>query len=237
MTRQRRPPQRRGRQQQRGQVALTQISSADGAPRAADVAATSADRGVGCDGRPLAARYRICCLYRPVSDEACMAVCRNFHPSQRPVCPPPPATARRARGLREPLADPSGSATASAKSEGQRLSSRDPSAFPPRLIVQRLGAVQCRADALPVDGSVGGASNGEQVSDLSGAVFPGVDQGDRVRLLPGMSTSASLPFRWPLALATPSSLSGVRGRIRPDSNSATMASTSNSSRPTASLGS
>jgi hypothetical protein len=81
----------------------------------------------------------------------------------------------------------------------------------------------------------GGASDTEQVGEFGGAVLTGLEQADQMCFLPGVSLGC-LPRSRPLALATfiPSR---VRSRIRSDSNSATMANTLNSSRPTGSLGS
>src|SRR3712207_2407331 len=90
--------------------------------------------------------------------------------------------------------------------------------------------------ALSFDGAVdGGAADAEELSDLGGAVVTAVDQGYQVRFLTTVElrllpAEAALRLRDPHALAV----------TEPDQvglNSATIASTLNSNRPTASVGS
>jgi hypothetical protein len=90
--------------------------------------------------------------------------------------------------------------------------------------------------ALAFDGAVHrGAADTEELGDLENAVLAAVHQGDEVCLLTAVELGL-LAAQSALGLATfiPSR---VRSRIRSDSNSATMARTLNSSRPTASVGS
>jgi len=91
-------------------------------------------------------------------------------------------------------------------------------------------------EALTFDGAVDrGAADAEEFGNLGGAVLAAVHQGDEVCFLAAVELGL-LAAQPTLALAT-FMPSRVRSRIRSDSNSATMARTLNSSRPTASLGS
>src|SRR3954447_14984094 len=100
----------------------------------------------------------------------------------------------------------------------------------------RLREAGSRFDALPFDGAVhGGAAAAEELGDLKGAVVATVHQGDQVGF--------RLPVEFGLLAAQPTLCLGdlhALDRAKPnqsDSNSATIARTLNSSRPTASVGS
>src|SRR3954466_4414320 len=80
------------------------------------------------------------------------------------------------------------------------------------------------------------SGDAEELGDFEGAVLATVYQRDQVRVLATVGLGLFTTQPRPLALATfmPST---VRSRITSDSNSATIASTLNNSRPTASVGS
>ena len=100
----------------------------------------------------------------------------------------------------------------------------------------RLGEAGSGFEALPFDGAVdSGAPDSEELGDLCGAVLAAVHEGNQVGFLFRLSLGC-LPRSRPLAFAT-FMPSRVRSRIRSDSNSATIASTLNNCRPTASRGS
>ena len=79
----------------------------------------------------------------------------------------------------------------------------------------------------------GGTGHAEKVSQISRCVLAGLQLRNQMRFL--TMVLGCLPRRWSLALATFIS-SRVRNRMRSDSNSATIAMTLKSSRPTGSLG-
>jgi len=81
-----------------------------------------------------------------------------------------------------------------------------------------------------------GAGDAEQVGQFHGGLLAALEQGHQVRLLALVELGLLPPQRRPLALASliPSR---VRSLIKSDSNSATLASTLNSNRPTGSVGS
>lgn len=86
------------------------------------------------------------------------------------------------------------------------------------------------------DGPIhGGAGHAEQVADLGGAVLAAVQELDQVRFLARVELGLLAP-QMTLGLATRIP-SRVRDRMRSASNSATIAKTLNSSRPTGSVGS
>ena len=85
----------------------------------------------------------------------------------------------------------------------------------------------------PIDGR---ASDPEQVGELSGAVLTTFEESDQVRFLP-MIQLGLLTAQAPLGLGDLHPFPGTQpNQIRPE-NSATMASTLNSNRPTGSVGS
>ena len=108
----------------------------------------------------------------------------------------------------------------------------------PALVFLRAPAVSWSGGCLvALLGAVdGGATDTEQVGEFGGAVLTGLEQADQMCFLSGVELGP-LAAQPTLGLRYLHAFSGAQPDQVADSNSATMANTLNSSRPTGSLGS